>query len=344
MKQLFLGMAITAALLSGASSEINGASESGAGAAVSGKNGAGHAKPLPPFVVKREKERLEAAELVARGQATADENGIVTLKNGRFVRYRLQGTEFLTAVLIDFTDVRHGQIAEPDRSTDNSTYWSADVSPQHYYDMLFAPGGATYARPSMRDFYLEQSSGRFTWEGQVSNWTAVNATESAFGANARRSGAGGDDANGPAYRVVDAALKGLAASGNYGGLDLARADQVDRYDCDGDGVFAEPDGYIDHLAIVHAGQGASAAHWRKAMLEQQLPATLAPFSTASFSAAHQSLTSGRMPSEAGLKRNSPPPSRSLPRRPGPKATGRMPSAGGRPCGPEPPRMSGPPCT
>ena len=54
--------------------------------------------------------------------------------------------------------------------------------------MLFAPGGGSYGLPSMRDYYLEQSSGRFTWAGQVSNWVQVNATEAAFGANAEEVG------------------------------------------------------------------------------------------------------------------------------------------------------------
>src|SRR5829696_9558442 len=111
--------------------------------------------------------------------------------------------------------------------------------------MLFAAGGGSYGLPSMRDYYLEQSSGRFTWTGQVSNWVQVNAPESEFGKNAPRTGDGGDDANGAAYRVVDYTLRALAASGNYGSLNLGSADQVDRYDCDGDGNFAEPDGYID---------------------------------------------------------------------------------------------------
>ena len=230
------------------------ASPSG-GAGGPGKNGhaLGHAKPLPSFVAKRENERRIAADLVAKGQAVVDENGLVTLRNGRPIRFRLQGEEYLTAVLVDFTDVQHGQVPQPDRSVDNSNFWSADVSPAFYHDMLFTPGGGRYARPSMRDFYLEQSSGRFTWTGQVSSWVQVNAPQSEFGANARRSGAGGDDLNGPVYRVVDATLQALAASGNYGGLDLAAADQADRYDCDGDGVYAEPDGYVDHFGIVKAG-------------------------------------------------------------------------------------------
>jgi immune inhibitor A len=215
----------------------------------------GHTKPMPPFVQKREREKLAAADLVARGLAAPDANGIVSLRNGKFVQYRLEGTEYLTAVLIDFTDIQHGQLPQPDPSTDNSTYWTPDVSPQHYADMLFAAGGGSYGLPSMRDYYLEQSSGRFTWTGQVSNWVQVNAPESEFGKNAPRTGDGGDDANGAAYRVVDYTLRALAASGNYGNLNLGSADQVDRYDCDGDGNFAEPDGYIDHFGIVHAGQG-----------------------------------------------------------------------------------------
>src|SRR3546814_16888774 len=35
--------------------------------------------------------------------------------------------------------------------------------------------------------------------------------------------------------------------------ELASYDVHDRYDHDGDGDFNEPDGYVDHLQIVHAG-------------------------------------------------------------------------------------------
>src|SRR5687767_9038790 len=260
MKRVWIALALLGAVVP-ASSSARKAYEATSigGGAISGKGAAtGHVKPLPPFVAKREKERIAAADLVGRGLASPDASGVVTLKNGKFVRYRLQGTEFLTTVLVDFTDVAHGAIPQPDRSSDNSTYWSADVTPQHYYDMLFTPGGGSYGLPSMRDFYLEQSSGTFTWVGQVSNWVKLNATAATFGANARTSGAGGDDANGVVYRIVNATLQALAASGNYGGLNLAQADQVDRYDCDADGNFAEPDGYVDHFAIVHAGEGEEA--------------------------------------------------------------------------------------
>jgi immune inhibitor A len=261
-RSLCLSLALSVALVSqdGLATSGGGAQTTTSAGAPDKRGGAsaGHVKPLPAFVEKHRKERLAAADLVARGLATPDADGVVALRNGRFVKYKLEGIEYLTAVLIDFTDVQHGQIPAPDRSTDNSSYWPEDVSPAHYTDMLFTPGGGSYGLPSMHDYYLEQSSGRFTWQGQVSSWVQVTATEATFGKNLPKSGAGGDDANGAAYRVVDAALKALAASGNYGGLDLAKADQIDRYDCDADGVYNEPDGYIDHFGLVHAGMGEEA--------------------------------------------------------------------------------------
>ena len=255
MKRTWIALALLAIMGPGtdtATSPVGGGSPDKTGVT------RGHSKPLPDFVQKRQKERIAAADLVARGAAAPDADGIVTLRNGRFVKYRLEGIEYLTTVLIDFSDLAHGRIPQPNRAIDNSTYWSADVSPQHYHDMLFTTGGASYGLPSMRDFYLEQSSGRFTWTGEVSDWVRVNATAASFGKNAPRTGAGGDDANGPVYRVVEAALQALAASPTYGGLDLAQVDRVDRYDCDADGVFAEPDGYIDHFGLVHAGEGEEA--------------------------------------------------------------------------------------
>src|SRR4051812_47190951 len=262
MQRIALTLLVLATLvitLTSAGGPVSAASQSG-GAAANGKDGAanGHSKPLPSFVEKKEQQRFAAADLVAKGQAAPDANGIVTLKNGKPVRYKLQGTEYLTVALVDFSDVKHGQIAEPDRTVDNSTYWSADVSSQHYADMLFSSGGASYGLPSMRDYYLEISSGRFTWAGQVGSWASIPATAAAYGANSRQSGAGGDDANGVVYRVVDATLKAVAATGNYSGWDLTKVDQLDRYDCDGDGNFNEPDGYIDHFSVVHAGEGEEA--------------------------------------------------------------------------------------
>jgi immune inhibitor A len=262
-KRLWLPLGLIAALILVLAAATSGSARTGsstASAGAPGKNGAavGHAKPLPKFVQKAQGDRLAAADLVARGQAAVDANGYVTRKNGKRVRYRLQGTEYLTTALVDFSDLKHGNLAEPNRSVDNSTYWSPDVSPQHFRDMLFTEGGGSYGLPSMRDFYLQQSSGRFTWTGQVANWVPIEGTAADYGANSRTDGDGSDNANGVVYRIVDASLKAIAASGNYAGLNLSVADQVDRYDCDGDGVYYEADGYIDHFGLVHAGEGEEA--------------------------------------------------------------------------------------
>jgi immune inhibitor A len=114
----------------------------------------------------------------------------------------------------------------------------------------------------MRDFYIEQSSGRFTWTGQVSNWVPSTAPRPISAPTRSRAAPAATTPTGRLSRGRRT-LKAWPPRRNYGGLDLAAADQVDRYDCDGDGNFAEPDGYIDHFAIVHAGEGEEAAARRR---------------------------------------------------------------------------------
>ena len=218
----------------------------------------GGEKILPKFVRKWQGEKVRAADLVATGAASVDTQGRVRLPNGRLVDYRLQGTGQIVTILAEFTDPAHNQIAEPDRTLDNSTYWISDFNRAHYQDMLFVPGGGSYGFPSMRDYYLQQSSGRFAVDGQVSEWVQIPHPESFYGGNSG-DGPGSDNANGPVYRVVEAALQGVAA-GSGAGLNLSPSavDVEDRYDCDGDGNFNESDGYIDHLQIFHAGEGEEA--------------------------------------------------------------------------------------
>src|SRR6266542_6075044 len=111
MKRLMVAFAFAAVSLPAALLAVSTFSDDspqrGAGrGAVSPQGGpsAGHNKPLPAFVAKHEKERLTAADRVARGQATPTADGLVQLKDGRLVRYRIEGTEYLTAALVDFSD------------------------------------------------------------------------------------------------------------------------------------------------------------------------------------------------------------------------------------------------
>src|SRR5690606_10754029 len=76
---------------------------------------------------------------------------------------------------------RRNQIPEPDRSVDNSTIWEPDFNQAYYEDVLFseAPGAI-----SMRNFYIEQSSGRYAVNGTVEDWVRVRYNTARYGNNA----------------------------------------------------------------------------------------------------------------------------------------------------------------
>src|SRR5688500_6235832 len=86
----------------------------------------GDAKDLPGFVKKWEGEKQAAADLVARGKKRPNAKGVVKLDNGRYVQHALETTEQMTIALIDFSDLEHNTMPQPDRSKDNSTYWTQD--------------------------------------------------------------------------------------------------------------------------------------------------------------------------------------------------------------------------
>jgi immune inhibitor A len=138
----------------------------------------------------------------------------------------------------------HNQIPEPDRTQDNSTVWQADFNRQHYQDMYFKKNAE-----SLKTYYETQSSGRYTADGTVSDWVKVPYNEARYGR----------EDSGTWYLIQDAVTAWIAGQKAAGQTDaqiktaLQAYDQYDRYDFDGDGDFNEPDGYIDHFQIVHAG-------------------------------------------------------------------------------------------
>lgn len=215
----------------------------------------GDNKPLPKFVEKWQTQKAAAADAVARGEARVRRDGTVRMNNGEFVEYEREGEDHIVTLLAEFTDPAAGEIAEPDRSVNNSTYWEPNFDREHYEGMLFSEGGNATGFPSMRDFYLEMSSGRYTVNGQVSEWVSIPEPESEYGADSEEGGDGSDNLNGPVYRVVQAALQATDGVEEGVNWDPAVVDVWDRYDCDGDGDFDEADGYVDHFQLVHAGQG-----------------------------------------------------------------------------------------
>ena len=60
------------------------------------------------------------------------------------------------------------------------TIWTKDFSQKYFNDLLFS---RTQNAVSMRNFYLEQSSGRYTVNGKVENWVTVPYNEARYGTN-----------------------------------------------------------------------------------------------------------------------------------------------------------------
>jgi immune inhibitor A len=140
----------------------------------------------------------------------------------------------------------HNQIPQPSEE-DNTSFWVPDFSKEHYQEMLFSrkPGVK-----SMANYYYAQSGGAYSVTGYVTDWIQLPYPESYYGADSEDDH---DNANGPVWRIVVDAVNTLGDSINWDSFD-----KEDPYDLDYDGNYEEPDGYIDHVMIIHAGAGQEA--------------------------------------------------------------------------------------
>jgi immune inhibitor A len=157
----------------------------------------------------------------------------------------------------------HNQIPEPDRSVDNTTIWAPDFSRAHFEKLLFSgEEGAV----SMRNFYIELSSNRYTVDGAVTDWIPLpynaNRYDDDVTYNCSFPGVPRTYQCAGVWLFLRDSLNGwynsqLAAgkSAEQINEELAKFDVWDRNDYDHDGNFDEPDGYIDHFQAVHAGMG-----------------------------------------------------------------------------------------
>src|SRR5215468_2109017 len=111
---------------------------------------------------------------------------------------------------------------------------------------------------SLKTYYEKQSSGRYSVSGTVTDWVKVRYNEARYG---RSNGfpCASNVCSNTWNLVQDAANQWYAdqlAAGRSAAdvkAELATFDVWDRFDYDNDGNFNEPDGYIDHFQIVHAG-------------------------------------------------------------------------------------------
>ncbi|MEU8521459.1 immune inhibitor A domain-containing protein [Streptomyces sp. NBC_01216] len=245
-----------------------------------------------PFSKQQEAQRKAALEQVLSGESKVERRGgsqVVKLGAKKYVELGREKTDKIFTILVEFGDKvdnttmvdradddtdepkpkyggtpgpLHNQIAQPDRKKDNSTAWQKDYDRAHFQDLYFGTGKDAKGKPkqSLKTYYERTSSGRYSVDGGVSDWVKVEYNEARYGSNycgnsncanvwdAVRDGVTAWSADQKAKGRTDAQIK----------ADLAQYDQWDRYDFDGDGNFNEPDGYIDHFQIVHAGEDESA--------------------------------------------------------------------------------------
>ncbi|MFF3599771.1 immune inhibitor A domain-containing protein [Kitasatospora indigofera] len=231
-----------------------------------------------PLTDKTRARRQAATEQMVAGTATVERHGggeAVRLGQNEYVELARERTDRIFTVLVEFGDQvdtttrtpdgavkyggapgpAHNRIERPDRTADNSTAWRADYDRQHYQDLYFDTAG-----DSLKTYYEKQSSGRYSVEGTVTDWVKVPWNEARYGsdycgehvcANAQDLVRDGIDAWVAAERAEGRTEDGIRAT-------VAEYDRWDRYDHDGDGDFNEPDGYLDHVQIVHAGVDQSA--------------------------------------------------------------------------------------
>lgn len=239
-----------------------------------------------PLEDKRRALRTQAVSDVVSGKAKPEtRNGSKVVKVGKdlskghgkdqYVELSRERTDRIFVILAEFGDQRspdfpdvdsdpdtpgpttfdgpmHNAIPQPDRKKDNSTVWQADYNADHYRQLYFGTGKNT---ESLKTYMESQSSGRYTVNGEVTDWVKVNYNEARYG----RDVCGSNVCSNTWALVRDAANKWVADQKAAGrsdaeiATDMKSFDQYDRYDFDGDGNFNEPDGYIDHFQIVHAG-------------------------------------------------------------------------------------------
>ena len=199
--------------------------------------------------VKKAALLQNALEKRLRGKAYGK---VGEVARGQYVQLALEGEGAVWTMLGEFDDLSHNEIPEPDRTVDNSTYWVPDFSRDFFNQLLYSQ---TPGDNSMANYYLEQSSGRYTVVGDTTEWVTAPGNAADYDDNPDTNvwtflqdtcNAWYDDqiADGKTPAEIDAYL--------------AQFDVWDRYDYNGDGNFDEPDGYIDTFQSVHAGEGEEA--------------------------------------------------------------------------------------
>ncbi len=166
-----------------------------------------------PLEEKRRELRQEAIQDVLTGRAKVEQRGASKVvkvgKTGaptaqaedQYVELAREKTDKIFVVLAEFGNERaagypdqdtnknipgpttwngpaHNAIPAPDRAKDNSTVWQPSCDKAHYEQVYFGSGDTA---DSVKSYYERQSSGRYSVEGQVTDWVKVRYNEARYG-------------------------------------------------------------------------------------------------------------------------------------------------------------------
>jgi len=165
---------------------------------------------------------------------------------------------------VTFNGPLHGELPDPSTvgtGRDNNTFWVPDFDVEHYEALMFSEEGITdrvrtdltgpdgqpgfdISGYTMRNYFLENSSGMYDLSGTVVDWLTLPHSEAWYGADSCAGGRASmvghpDNPIGVQQSVVDA-------------VDVLNAREPgfnwDEFDTNDDGV-------VDHMVIVHSGVG-----------------------------------------------------------------------------------------
>jgi immune inhibitor A len=146
--------------------------------------------PSPNANAKAERRREAVTQQIAKRVKAGKTHQVA---NGQYVDFPVERTDRIFVMLVEFgtqggfitspanpglsqaAGPVHNTIAQPNRDVNNTTIWQPDYSREHYVDMYFN---------QMVEYYKSQSSGRYTFNGDVQHWVKVPFNGSRYGANA----------------------------------------------------------------------------------------------------------------------------------------------------------------
>ena len=199
-----------------------------------------------PLTTKQLKLRKMGLEAKLAGKAGGR---AFKVAKGQYVQLERSGEGAIWTVLGEFADLAHNTLPQPNRTVDNTSIWVPDFSRAHYLALLFNDAAGAN---SMRNFYIEQSSGRYAVYGDVTDWVPVPGNVADYD----------DNPDSQVWNFLQDSIDGWYQAEIGSGKTpaeinayLAQFDVWDRYDYNGNGNFDEPDGYIDTFQSVHAGMG-----------------------------------------------------------------------------------------